>query len=150
MKKTLVLALSLCTAASLLAIPAEAKKKKKKPVRIERVAEARYENPSPGSAQTGGVGLNIPTFPSGTGEVFVSVEVHDDANPMAGVRVRWDPDGDGTSDGSFFVCVATEEPVAIPAGVTLDVFPYVGGDQTVCPGGIPTAGTVKVTFSNMP
>ena len=148
MKRTVMVAMALCLAASFLAGAAEAGKKK--PKRVERVAEARYENPSPGSSQTGGVGLNIPAFPTAPTEVFVSVEVHDDVNPMAGVRVRWDTDGDSTSDGAFYVCGATEEPIAIPGGVTLDVFPYIGGDQVACPGGIPTSGTVKMTFSNLP
>ena len=148
MKRTVMVAMALCLTASFLAGAAEAGKKK--PKRVERVAEARYENPSPGSAQTGGVGLNIPAFPTAPTEVFVSVEVLDDVNPMAGVRVRWDPNADGVSDGAFFVCGATDEPVALPGGVTLDVFPYIGGDQVACPGGIPTSGTVKMTFSNLP
>ena len=149
MKRTVMVAVALCLAASFLAGTAEAGKKKKAK-RIERVVEGRYDHPSPGSAPTGGVGLNIPTFPSTASEVYVSVEVQDDVNPMAGVRVRWDPDGDGTSDGAFFVCGATDAPVSIPGGVTLDVFPYVGGDPVACPGGVPTSGTVKMTFSNMP
>ena len=147
MKRSLIATLVLSLIAAALMAPAEAKKKRKK---VTRVAEARYENPSIGSNQTGGLGINIPSYPSLPNEIFVSVEVTDDVNPMAGVRVRWDLDGDSTSDGAFFVCGSTPEPVAIPGGVTLDVFPYIGGDQLSCPGSIPTAGTVKMTFSNMP
>jgi hypothetical protein len=149
MKKALFVALALCVATSIVTAPALAKKKKKKVTRIERVAEARYENPSIGSGPTGGLGLNIPTFPTAAEEVFVSVEVTDDVNPMAGVRVRWDQDADGTSDGAFFVCGVTAEPVSIPGGVTLDVFPYIGGDVS-CPGSGAFMGTVTMTFSNLP
>lgn len=146
MKKTLITLLALCAAASLLVVPAEAKKKPKK---IERVVEVRYDQPAIGSGTTGGVGLGIPSIPTAAKEVFVSIEVTDDVNPMAGVRVRWDLDGDNTSDGAFFVCGSTPEPVAIPGGVTLDVFPYIGGDAS-CPGSSATSGTVKATLSNLP
>lgn len=146
MKKTLILLLALSLAASALVGPAGAKKKRK---RAERVVEVRYEQPAVGSGTTGGVGLGIPTIATASSEVFVSVEVTDDVNPMAGVRVRWDLDGDGTSDGAFFVCGKTEEPVAIPGGVVLDVFPYIGGDAS-CPGSSATTGTVKATLSNLP
>ena len=146
MKKTLLTMLALTTAASMLAIPAEAKKKPKK---VVRVVEARYDQPAIGSGTTGGVGLGIPQIPTGLKEVFVSIEVADDVNPMAGVRVRWDVDGDGTSDEAFFVCGKTEEPVPIPGGVTLDIFPYIGGDAS-CPGSSATTGTVTATLSNLP
>lgn len=149
MNKTFALLVSLVLAASLMAMPAQAKKKPKKVEKVERTVDVRYENPSVGSAQTGGLGLNIPSLPSASNEVFVSITVKDDVNPMAGVRVRWDLDGDGTSDGAFFVCGSTPEPVAIPGGVTLDVFPYIGGDAT-CPGSSAIAGTVSATFSNLP
>lgn len=146
MRKTLITLLALSAAASMLAVPAEAKKKPKK---IQRIAEVRYEQPAIGSGTTGGVGLGIPSIPTSSKEVFVSIEVTDDVNPMAGVRVRWDVDGDSTSDGAFFVCGKTEAPVAIPGGVTLDVFPYIGGDAS-CPGSSATTGTVKATLSNLP
>jgi hypothetical protein len=146
MRKTLITLLALSAAASLLAVPAEAKKKPKK---IERVVEVNYDNPAIGSGTTGGIGLGVPTIPTSTKEVFISIEVADDVNPMAGVRVRWDVDGDDTSDGAFFVCGSTPEPVAIPGGVTLDVFPYIGGDAS-CPGSSAFSGTVKATLSNLP
>lgn len=146
MRKTLITLLALSAAASLMAVPAEAKKKAKK---VSRVIEVRYDQPAVGSGTTGGVGLGIPQIPTTAKEVFVSVEVTDDVNPMAGVRVRWDVDGDGTSDGAFFVCGSTPEPVAIPGGVTLDVFPYIGGDAS-CPGSSAISGTVKATLSNLP
>ena len=75
MKKTLLTMLALSTAASMLAVPAEAKKKPKK---VVRVVEARYEQPAIGSGTTGGVGLGIPQIPTGLKEVFVSIEVADD------------------------------------------------------------------------
>lgn len=146
MRKTLIALLALSAAASMLAVPAGAKKKPKK---VQRVVEVRYEQPAIGSGTTGGVGLGIPQIPTAANEIFVSMEVTDDVNPMAGVRVRWDLNGDGTSDGAFFVCGKTDEPVAIPGGVALDVFPYVGGDVS-CPGSSATAGSVKATLSNRP
>ena len=147
MKKTLIVLMALSIAASMLAAPAGAKKKK--PKRIERVAEVRYEQPAIGSGTTGGVGLGIPQIPTSSKEVFVSIEVTDDVNPMAGVRIRWDVDGDGTSEGAFYVCGKTDEPLALPGGVTLDIFPYIGGDAS-CPGSSATTGTVKATLSNLP
>jgi len=150
LRKIGVAVIAACVLAALVVGPADARKKKrKKPVKVERVIEARYDNPAIGSGNTGGVGLGIPSLPSASNEVFVSVEVMDDVNPMAGVRVRWDLDGDDTSDGAFFVCGATEEPVPIPGGVVLEVFPYIGGDAS-CPGSSAFMGTVKATFSNLP
>jgi hypothetical protein len=151
MKKTLIVALALSLIAGALAMPASAKKKKKKkPVRVERVVEARYEFPAGiGSSTTGGGCLGCPSFPSGPGERYISVEVTDDVTPKAGVSFSWDTDGDGISDTGFEVCGATEEPIEIPEGVTPNAFPWIlpGAD---CPDGVSTSGTIKVTFSNMP
>ena len=140
-----------CLAAALVVGPAEAgkRKKPKAPVKSERVVELRYENPSIGSATTGGLGVNYPSAPSAVTEVYLSVEVIDDANPMAGVRLRWDPDGDGSFD-SAFVCGKTAEPISIPGGATIEAWPYIGGDPVGCPGSSATTGTVKFTFSNLP
>lgn len=150
MKKLMVACLVGCLAAASLVGPAEAgKKKKKKPVKVERVFEVRYENPAIGSYQTGGLGVNYPSAPAASTEVYVSVEVMDDVNPMAGVRLRWDPEGDGTFEGTY-VCGATSEPLSIPGGATIEAWPYIGGDAVGCPGSSATAGTVKFTFSNLP
>lgn len=151
MKKTLMIVLALSLVAGALAMPASAKKKKKKkPARIERVAEARYEFPAGiGSSSTGGGCLGCPTFPSGPGERFMSVEVTDDVTPKAGVSFSWDTDGDGISDTGFEVCGATEAPVEIPEGVSPNAFPWIAPGVD-CPDGSSTSGTIKVTFSNMP
>ena len=148
MKKTLIVALALSLVAGALAMPASAKKKKKKPVRVERVQESRYENPAIG---TGGVGAcsGCPAVASGPGERYISVEITDDALPIAGVDLSWDTDGDGTADTGITVCNATEEPVEIPEGVSMTGFAFViAGPE--CPGGGATTGSIKVTFSNMP
>ena len=126
-----------------LAAPATAGKKK------ARVMSVRYDNPAAGSWVSGGLGINAPTLPSAANERYVSVVVEDDVNPMAGVRLRWDLDGDGSSDGFIEVCGKTEKPVQIPSGVTLDVFAYVVAGPN-CPQGSAFSGTVTATFSSKP
>lgn len=148
MKKFLIACLVSCLAGALIVGPAEAAKKKKVK-KTERVVEVRYDNPSIGSYNTGGLGLNYPTAPSAPNEIFLSVEVIDDVNPNAGVRLRWDPDGDGTFEGTF-VCGATTDPISIPGGAVIEAWPYIGGDLVGCPGSSATTGTVKFTFSNLP
>ena len=148
MKKTLLVALALSLVAGALAMPAQAKKKKKKPVKVERVQEARYENPAIGTAGVGAC-AGCPAFATGPGERYISVEVTDDALPIGSVNLSWDTDGDGTADTGVTVCGATEEPVEIPEGVSMTGFVFaVAGPE--CPGGGATSGTIKVTFSNMP
>ena len=149
MKKLMIGCFVSCLAVALVVGPAEAGKKKKKPVKTERVVEVRYDNPAIGSYTTGGVGINYPSAPSSLTETYVSVEVMDDVNPMAGVRLRWDPDGDGSFDGTY-VCGSTAEPLVIPGGSTIEAWPYIGGDPVGCPGSSATTGTVKFTFSNLP
>lgn len=145
MKKTVTSLVILGLAFGALVAPAEAGKKAAK-----RTMEVRYENPAIGSAATGGACLGCPTLPVGPKERFVSIEITDDVNPGAGVRFRWDNNGDGTSDGGFYVCGKTTAPLEIPSGVTLDAFPYIGGGGPECPAGSATTGTIKATFSAKP
>ncbi len=150
MKKTIVTLVTVGLVAGAFALPADAKKKKKKPVRVERVQESRYEFPAGiGSSSTGGGCLGCPSFPTGPGETFVKVEVTDDLTPKAGVSFSWDTDGDGISDTGFEVCGATDGWLEVPEGVTMTAFPWVlpGAD---CPDGSSTSGTIKVTFSSSP
>jgi hypothetical protein len=151
MKKTLVLLVALGLIAGSFAAPATAKKKKKKkPVRVERVVEARYEFPAGiGSSSIGGACSGCPAFPNSPDELYVAVEVTDDASPTAGVSFSWDTDGDGVSDTGFEVCGATDGFIEIPSSVSITAFPWIlpGAD---CPDGVSTSGTIKVTFSNMP
>ena len=142
MKKSIVSLVILGLAFGALAAPAEAGKK--------RTMEIRYENPAIGSGATGGACLGCPTLPVGPKERFVSIVITDDVNPGAGVRFRWDTNGDQTSDGGFYVCGKMTEPVEVPSGVTLDAFPYIGGGGPECPTGSATSGTIKATFSSKP
>ena len=140
MKKALLIVTAVAASLVLLT-PAQAGK--------SRVMEVRYENPAVGSGAAGGVCSGCPSLISTRKERYVSITVTDDVNPAAGVRIRWDNNGDGTSDGFFYVCAETPEPVKIPPGVALDVFPYVVGTPE-CPHGTATAGTVTATFSASP
>lgn len=152
MKRTIVVALALSLVAGAMTAPAMAKKKKpKKPVRVERVVEMRYEAPSAvGTGDAGGVCSGCPAIPNTSDEVWMKVEVIDDALPIGGVDISFgDSNGDGFFDGGFFVCGATDGWVEVPGASAMQTFPYiVSGSQ--CPGGGATSGTIKVTYSNMP
>ena len=148
MKRTITTLLVLGLVAGSLAAPAAAKKKKK-PKRVERTLEVRYDQPAIGSPGVGGVTIQ-PGIATGTNEVFLAVEQTDDVSPLPFVRLAWDSDGDGENDTGVTVCGGkTEEPIPIPGGTELSVFPYIApGPQ--CPTGFNTAGTIKFTFSNLP
>ncbi|MGI8407407.1 MAG: hypothetical protein ACR2L3_02740, partial [Actinomycetota bacterium] len=86
MKKFLVLALAVGLVASSMGAPALAKKKKKKPVRVERVVEFEYTCPCTGLFQLGGLtgdGTNIGGGPVATGaEDLYLTAVAEDASGM--------------------------------------------------------------------
>jgi hypothetical protein len=147
MKRAVTTLLVLGLVAGSLAAPAAAKKKK--PKRVERTLEVRYDQPAIGSPGVGGVTVQPPVM-SGVNEIFLQVEQTDDVSPLPFVRLAWDSDGDGENDTGLTVCGGkTEEAISIPGGTELNVFPYVApGPQ--CPTGFNTAGTIKFTFSNLP
>lgn len=150
MRKSIVVLLTFGLVVGALAVPADAgKKKKKKPKRIERTIEVRYENPAFGSPNAGGACFGCPSFATAKNEVFMSIEVTDDVNPGAGSRFSWDTDGDGRNDTGFYVCGKTDEAVAIPGGVEITAFPYPVGTPD-CPAAGAFSGTIKATFSNLP
>lgn len=164
MRKALAVALSLGLLAGAFAMPAEAakKKKKKKPVKVERVVEVAYSAPGlgvsgpDGTASGGLCPFADPTtqecieIPVELGEKYVSVELTDTTGQMvAGYISQGDQDGDGIGDLYGEFCGAHEEPVEMLAVAPLRVSFYNGA----CADGTPsivTAGTIKVTFSNMP
>lgn len=151
MKKTLIVAIVAALVTGALVAPATAgkKKAKKKNVRVERVLEARYEAPAGiGTSGAGGC-AGCPTFAAGPKETFVKVEIADDNTPTGGASFSWDTNGDGVADTGFDVCGATDGFVEIPAGVSVNAFPWIL-PGTHCPTGSSTSGTIKVTFSNKP
>jgi len=147
MKKVLVTAVVVGLIAGSLGAPAMAKKKKKKPVRVERVAEATYS----GSA-------NVVYFPAATfggaafalggDEQYVSFEITDASGTTISANVGQDPDGDNqvATVGEF--CGKTEEPIKVEPGLEVTIFV----EQGTCGGGpsIVTEGTIKATISNLP
>lgn len=152
MKRTLVFLLVIALIAGALAAPSAAakkKKKKKKPKRIERTQTVRYDTPAAGSPGVGGV-TTVPRMANAPEEIYLAVDQTDDVSPLPFVRIAWDTDGDGTNDTGLTVCGGkTEEPIEIPGGIAIAVFPYVlPGPQ--CPTGFNTTGTIDFTFSNMP
>lgn len=160
MKRSIVVVLTVGLLAGVLAVaPAEAAKKKKKSVRVERVVEIDYSLPGIGVATPAGSagypvnfpdGVNIPT----TGDdLFIKIEVTDASGQKVGGFIsQGDLDGDGlNNDGYAEFCGAHEEPVPVasPGMPLIGIYAYNG----VCPDGSPsvmTTGTIKVTFSNMP
>jgi hypothetical protein len=168
MKRTIVVALTMGLVAGVFAIaPAEAKKKKPaKPVRVERVVEFAYT--------IGGIGFSLPDspapyqsfgacpladpstlecieFPLQAGETHVKVEITDaSTTKVSGFLSQGDVDGDGIGDGYGEFCGGHAEavPMASPAApVRVSFYPGTCPDATPS---LPTTGTIKVTFSNMP
>jgi hypothetical protein len=163
MKRSIVVVLMLgLLAGAVTAAPAEAKKKKKKaPVRVERVVEEAYTGGGIGVlvAGTGGgfcpfrdaSNLECFEFPLQAGETYIKVEVTDaTGTSLAGSISQGDTDGDGVGNlyGSF--CGAHEEAIPMEdAAAPVRVSFYLGACEDGSPS-LPTTGTIKVTFSNMP
>jgi hypothetical protein len=157
MRKTMAIALALGLLAGAFVGPAEAaKKKKKKPVRVERVVEIQYASPGIGVAPLGGYPVNFPDgvdIPTLSTELFMKIEIEDASGQKTwGFISQGDLDGDGlNNDGYANFCGSMEEPVdvAAPGSSIIGVYMYNGA----CDDGTPsvmTSGTIKITFSNMP
>lgn len=144
MRKIITVALSAALVLGAFGAPAAeaGKKKKAKP----RKASAVYDNPSIGSSDIGGLGIGIPQFGTAANENFMTVKITDETGLPVPASVSWDTDGDGISDTGFEVCGATEEPMPIEGGMTINVFVW-ALPSTTCPVGTATSGTVDVTFS---
>ena len=161
MKRSLAVLLVLGLAASFAVAPAQAKKKKK-PVRAERVVEVDY--------QLGGLGVSTPAATAGTcfvdptqpasckdvalmkGESYIKIEIQDaSGTTVPGSMNQGDIDGDGVNDIYGQFCGAMPEPIQLQdsyAPVSISMYPGVCADASS--GGIPTTGTIVVTLSNMP
>lgn len=156
MKKTLTTLLTVALVAGAFALPADAKKKKpKKPVKVERVAQGTYTAPATvvgNCTQTDGVGCM--TIPAGPEESYITAKVTDDSGQPVLVSVQADLNGDAQSDTTYGVfCGETVEPIQVDPGVALIfwVSPLAStADRAGCAPGQGTAGTLDVTFSNMP
>ena len=124
--------------------------KKKKPKRVERVVEARYEAPAAiGIGDVGGACSGCPALPNGTKETWMKVVVTDDVLPIAGVELSpGDLDGNGFYDSGWFVC-GESDWIQVPGGSEMQSFPWMVSGRE-CPGGGATSGTIKITYSNMP
>lgn len=161
MKKFLILALVVGLVASSFGAPALAKKKKKKPVRVERVVELEYQAPGIGATVAGAGGGFCPfadptsfeciEVPLQVGDVFVKVEVKDAlGQKVAGSISQGDIDGDGIGDLYGQFCGAHEEPVemlSVSAPLRVSFYNGTCGDGTPAP---VTTGSITVTFSNLP
>ena len=133
----LTLACTLLLGAPLVA---EAQKSKKAPS-AARIVELRYE----GGAVPFVVCLDCPTVVSARNERYVTVEVVDDVSPVGYVDIAWHSGG----HGFFPVCGQTSEPMKIPAGTVLTIYPWVAPSPD-CPQGLSTSGVVRLTFSQRP
>lgn len=116
----------------------------------ERRAEARYEQPAAGSSDAGGgcaAGADgCESFPSGSGEILMSVEIIDDGGGTVSASASWDTDGDGFSDTGFEICGTSDGFQEIPPSTDISVFVW-SAPSSGCPTAMATAGLVKVIFS---
>jgi hypothetical protein len=150
MKKTLGILVVMSLVFGAFALPADAKKKKKKkPVRIERVVEFDYTCPCTGRLQLGTLtndGTNI-----GGGGIPIGAEYYltatiEDSSGMP-VAVNFNQIGDsGLNESRGTMCGETEAPIEITPGVQVNVF--IDGLLATC--GIAAGGTLTVTLSNLP
>lgn len=153
-RRMLCVALIGCVLVAWTAIPAEARKKKKKIVRTERVIELPYTAAFGSPASGGGCLAAVnpcPTITLLSDEKFLQVEVADDSGTAAPFQVGQDFDGDGFVDQtSDPFCGSTGElPVEVDEGVNVVLFVWTFGDVD-CPGGLGTQGTASITISNAP
>ena len=153
MKKSLVVLLVVGLAASLAAVPAQAKKAK----RIERVVEINYDRPGIGVAPAGGYPTGFPEaateIPTGANDKYIKIEIDDaSGGSVWGFISQGDLDGNGVNDDGYAnFCGSHEEsqPVMAPGTPILGIYAYAGA----CDDGTPstmTTGTITITFSNMP
>jgi hypothetical protein len=163
-KKIVVTAVTLGLLAGAMIAPADAAKKKRKPVvRIEEVVEFDYTGGQLGAstpAYTGGACLVDPTQPFACHEIippsaalkFVKIEVIDASGQKAGGFIsQGDTDGDGIGDGYGQFCGAHTEsvPLTVP-GAVVGVSLYAGVCSDASGPSVVTTGTVRATFSNLP
>ena len=146
MKRYLAVLLTVGLVAGLMSVPAEAKKRKKKPT--VRMVEVPYANPAFGVGGVGGGCSGCPGVGVGADETFAVIKIVDDLSPTGYVSFNYDSDGDGIQNvGSGpVVCGSTEEAVPMEPGAAYTAWPWPAGIE--CPGGGSTSGTIKIWFSS--
>src|SRR5688572_28301148 len=96
MKKALIMALVLGLVAGSMAAPATAKKKKKKPVKIERVATGTYQTPNlvvVGQCNnTDAIGCVV--MPAAPGEKYLTVKITDASGLPVNASIQQDQQPD--------------------------------------------------------
>lgn len=161
MKRLISVALMVGLVAASMVVPAEAKKKKKKAARVERVVEVPYTGGGLGVASPAASGgfcrfsdpaaLECDEIPTTVTDRYVKIELKDASGlKQAGFISQGDVDGDGIGDLFGDFCGAHTEPVELLSpGANLRVSFYNG----TCMDGTPsvvTTGVIVATFSNMP
>lgn len=156
MKKTIVAALAISLVAGALAMPATAKKKKKKPARVERVVETTYDLAALGIGDPVGAGVCLGATnscgraPTGPDEKYVKVEIADATGLPTSFTLGQDTDPAalGTEHQLGEFCGTTgDAPIEIIPGAEILVFPWTAGPACAALG---TTGTVTFTLSNLP
>jgi hypothetical protein len=157
MKKTVVTFMVLALVGSALAAPAIAgKKKKKKPVRVERVVETTYDLAALGIGAPAGTGAcpaatnSCGRAATGLEEKYVVVEIADASGTATAFSLGQDTDPAalGTEHDLGEFCGTTGDvPIEIVPGAEILVFPWAAGPACASVG---TTGTVTLTISNLP
>ena len=155
MRRTMTTLLILGLLIGAFGLPAEAaKRKKKKPTRVERTEESGYQVPAIGLAGigycSGGPGVGCALFPVQRNEKFAHVEIQDASGTEVFAQMNQDLDGDGFVDTSVPFCGSTDEPLAIEPGGTIEIWVWTGPSLDLSCTGVATTGSMTVTFSNLP
>lgn len=161
MKKAIVVALTAGLVAGAFAGPADAGKKKKKPVRVERVVEVDYSAPGAGVASPAASGGICPfadpttqtciEIPLQLGEKYIKVSIADaTGQKVAGYIGQGDTDGDGISNLYGDFCGEHPEPIALESASAPVRISFYNGATADCAPSISTTGTITVTLSNLP
>jgi hypothetical protein len=161
MKKAIVVAISMGLLAGALVGPADAKKKKPRVKKVERVVEVEYTGPGVGVVTPNASGGACPfkdvttqeciEIPLELGEAYVKIEMADaSGQKVAGYISQGDTSGDGIADGFAEFCGGHAEPVQlISTSVPVRVSFY-NGATAECAPSVATTGTITATFSNLP
>ena len=161
MKKAIVVALTAGLVAGAFVGPADAGKKKKKPVRVERVVEVDYAAPGAGVATPAASGGICPfadpttqtciEIPLQLGEKYIKVSIADaTGQQVAGYIGQGDTDGDGISNLYGDFCGEHPEPIALESASAPVRISFYNGATADCAPSISTTGTITVTLSNLP